>query len=189
MPFFIIMAANFLFKFNLYHDKLVRLAEKFIHSSTHTYLNYVFSFWFLTLVLDVIKCMVGRLRPNFIAMCQPNSMDICQTDKNSYIPSTICQSNWKKARNSRMSFPSGHAGASVFAMLFVVYFLYRVNLTTKNPSKTAIYFRYIVSLFYIIFTVYCCYSRITDFWHFPTDILAGSFIAVLLFALFFLKKR
>lgn len=189
LPFIIITVANFLYKFDIYREKLLRLAEEFIHSSTHTYLNYVFSFWFLTLLLDIVKCFVGRLRPNFIEMCQPNTMEVCKMDKNAYVSFTVCLENWKKARNSRMSFPSGHAGASVFALLFVFYFLYHLHATTKNPSRWALFFRYFVSLFYLVFTIYCCYSRVTDFWHFPTDVLAGSIFALIIFALCFLKKR
>lgn len=188
MPFGVILLANFLVNFDLYRKKLLPLAQEFIHSSTHAYLNYVFGFWLLTLILDVIKCLVGRLRPNFIEMCQPDNLDICKVDPNAFIETTTCLASWKKARNAHMSFPSGHAAGSVFAFLFILYYLQQLY-SRKNTTMTTNRFRYFISGFYALFMVYCCVSRVTDFWHFSTDVLGGCVLAGVLFAILYLKRR
>uniref|UniRef100_A0A915P3C2 Uncharacterized protein n=1 Tax=Meloidogyne floridensis TaxID=298350 RepID=A0A915P3C2_9BILA len=73
-PFFIIVIANFITKMR---QQNMELAETF-NRSTFVYLDYLAAFWLTTLSIDIIKCFVGRTRPNFIAMCAPQEFnDVC----------------------------------------------------------------------------------------------------------------
>lgn len=76
--------------------------ESIIKTSTFVYLDYVIGFFLLTLFLDFIKCYVGRLRPNFIEMCRPNNLFICNENPNAFISHFKCTSTWKYSRNSRL---------------------------------------------------------------------------------------
>lgn len=178
-PFFTVVLANFLSKtWDDIREKMVQV----IQLSTYVYLDYVVGFWVTTLILDIIKCLVGRLRPNFIAMCMPDKsyLSTCQTNSTAFITGIVCTNeNWRKARNARMSFPSGHAAAALFSLLFVHYFL--TQLHHASVAKYFKIFRTLVTTFFVAFCVYCCISRVTDFWHFPTDVLGGCIIAFIIF--------
>lgn len=78
--------------------------DSVIKASTYVYLDYVTAFFILTLSLDLIKCCVGRLRPNFVAMCKPDNLLLCDEDPYAYIPHFKCTSTWKYSRNSRLFF-------------------------------------------------------------------------------------
>ena len=65
----------------LFYFKFFYIFVKFLETfnrSTFVYLDYLAAFWLTTLSIDIIKCFVGRTRPNFIAMCAPQEFnDIC----------------------------------------------------------------------------------------------------------------
>jgi hypothetical protein len=51
-----------------------------------------------------------RLRPNFIEMCKPDAVTLCDADGTTFIDKYVCTAHWKDARISQTSFPSGHSG-------------------------------------------------------------------------------
>jgi len=185
-PFAVVVIGNYLATFGTHLEHLETLVSV-IHASTFSYLDYVLSYWLTTLFLDVVKCSVGRLRPNFVSMCQADLSGCSSTNR--YITDTTCAADWKKARNSRMSFPSGHAAASVFAFLFTVYYFQQLHAHKSHLNRYLNVFRALVVTFFATFTVYCCYTRITDYWHFPTDVLGGVLIASVGFYLFSRKYK
>ncbi|KAH7719901.1 Protein F13E6.5 [Aphelenchoides avenae] len=159
VPFGVIIVGNFLAKVK----KNVEDMADVIRSSTPIYLDYILGFWLLTLVLDIIKCSVGRLRPNFVAMCQPDESAIsaCAADSAAFVSKFTCTNpKWRDGRNSMMSFPSGHAAASVFALLFLHYFLNQIIA-----------------------------RRVTDYWHFTSDVIGGIVVAGLVFHVFLQEYR
>jgi phosphatidate phosphatase len=172
-------------------------------STCYVYLDYVLSFGILTYLLEVVKCYTGRLRPNFIQLCKPSTLSQCEENPVGYITSFICQTSFKHARNSRLSFPSGHAAASAFALLFLAYFLQRTErklLVAFHDSKkqqhssssktdfklrlkakfSMLYTKGMVAL-YGGFCIICCASRVLDNWHFMSDVIGGVLFALLLF--------
>ncbi|KAI1724335.1 ubiquinol-cytochrome C chaperone domain-containing protein [Ditylenchus destructor] len=140
LPFFTIVLANFLSKsWDDIRERMVHV----IQLSTYVYLDYVVGFWVMTLILDIIKCLVGRLRPNFIAMCMPDAsyLSACQANSTAFITDIVCTNvNWRKARNARMSFPSGHAAAALFSALFIHYFLSQLH---SSSSANITYITYV----------------------------------------------
>lgn len=187
VPFGIIIVGNFLAKVK----KNVEDMADVIRSSTPIYLDYIVGFWLLTLVLDIIKCSVGRLRPNFVAMCQPDQSAIsaCAADSAAFVSEFTCTNpKWRDGRNSMMSFPSGHAAASVFALLFLHYFLNQI--IARSPSNSSLRtFRNVMLFLFSVFCVFCCVSRVTDYWHFTSDVVGGIIIAVLVFHVFLQEYR
>jgi len=98
-----------------------------------------------------------------------------------FVPIAHCTTGWKKSRNSKLSFPSGHAAISVFSTLFLFFYLRGLQRRTSDFIIKLLFV--IVSSVFISFTTYCCISRVTDFWHYPTDVLGGVCIGSLLFHL------
>lgn len=98
------------------------------------YLVYNNILWFLfgaacsQLTTDIGKYTIGRLRPHFLDICEPD-VD-CEDDKNKtkYIEIFDCKGEMKnKFIDSRLSFPSGHSSLSFYCM---VYLAVSVNFNT-----------------------------------------------------------
>eukprot|EP00569_Conticribra_weissflogii_P007147 CAMPEP_0171347034 /NCGR_PEP_ID=MMETSP0878-20121228/26755_1 /TAXON_ID=67004 /ORGANISM="Thalassiosira weissflogii, Strain CCMP1336" /LENGTH=327 /DNA_ID=CAMNT_0011850945 /DNA_START=161 /DNA_END=1144 /DNA_ORIENTATION=+ len=114
------------------------------------------------------KFYVGRLRPNFYAMCG------FDTDTLS------CQNGEQMENEARMSFPSGHSSLSCCGMMTLTLFLYaRVGLgrimvpgVASGRSK----FLGIVAFTPLLVSFWCATSRLVDNWHHPSDIIAGTIL-------------
>eukprot|EP00956_Cyclotella_meneghiniana_P009078 scaffold12431_cov94-Cyclotella_meneghiniana.AAC.12 len=97
-------------------------------------------------VTQVFKFYVGRLRPNFYAMC-------------GFDKATLqCTNGEEMEMEARMSFPSG---------------LGRVG--TQYPL-IKYKFGVLFSFLPLLFSFWCATSRLVDNWHHPSDIIAGSII-------------
>ncbi|XP_034870322.1 phospholipid phosphatase 1 isoform X3 [Mirounga leonina] len=66
---------------------------------------------------DIAKYSIGRLRPHFLDVCDPDWSKInCSVG---YIENYICRGNAHKVKEGRLSFYSGHSSFSMYCMLFV----------------------------------------------------------------------
>uniref|UniRef100_UPI00398E8364 phospholipid phosphatase 3 isoform X3 n=1 Tax=Pristiophorus japonicus TaxID=55135 RepID=UPI00398E8364 len=66
---------------------------------------------------DIAKVSVGRLRPHFLDICNPNFSTInCSLG---YIVNFECRGNESKVQEARKSFFSGHASFSLYTMLYL----------------------------------------------------------------------
>lgn len=83
------------------------------------------------LLFNVIKISVGRLRPNFIAMCQPytnvtNAKDCLINNSNYFFPGDLFKCNKTNDMNNprivdgRCSFYSGHSALSIYFAVFII---------------------------------------------------------------------
>jgi hypothetical protein len=107
------------------------------------YLNYFLYFFFLAVWLlgvgvnfflfNVIKISVGRLRPNFVSVCQPyteitNTKECLINNSDYYFPGDLFKCNKTNVNHPRIidarcSFYSGHSALSIyFAVFIIVYF-------------------------------------------------------------------
>ena len=122
------------------------------------------------LFTDIGKKMVGRLRPHFLSVCKPNYNLFNCTD--GYITADVClQSDKNSLREARMSFPSGHSSTAAFtAVLIALYIQYSISI--KNFSL----FKSVAQFLVISLGVACGYTRIADYWHHWSDVLAGLLI-------------
>ncbi|XP_053954196.1 putative phosphatidate phosphatase [Anastrepha ludens] len=126
------------------------------------------------------KFTIGRLRPHFISVCQPQLADgsSCDAPQNlhRYIENYVCVGNGYTAddvRQSRLSFPSGHSSLLFFTMTYLtIYLQYKL---TWNGSKFARNFLQFALLMLAWFTAL---SRIMDNWHHWSDVLSGSLLGV-----------
>mmetsp|Transcript_7447 Transcript_7447/g.13819 ORF Transcript_7447/g.13819 Transcript_7447/m.13819 type:complete len:367 (+) Transcript_7447:128-1228(+) len=113
------------------------------------------------LFTQVFKFYVGRLRPNFYAMC-------------GFDKETLeCTNGEKMEMEARMSFPSGHTSLSFCGLVCVVLFLLgrgsRISKSTVRGKLLTI-----VSFMPLLLSFYCATSRLVDNWHHPSDIIAGA---------------
>ncbi|GFR64474.1 hexosyltransferase [Elysia marginata] len=77
----------------------------------------------------------------------------------------------KLLRDSRLSFPSGHAAVSVYSALFTVFYLQlRLDLSCSYLLRP------VAQLALVLLATFCCVSRISDHKHFVSDIAAGAAI-------------
>lgn len=139
-----------------------------IHASLCFYFVAVGISWFLT---DAIKIYAGQLRPNFYKMCEFDSdTRQCESD------------NKHLLRESRRSFPSGHASLAFSSMTALsLYFLGKVGIQCAihlKPITLTMRLLYLASFLPILLAFFISASRVHDFWHHPADIVAGSTIGI-----------
>ncbi|XP_067947966.1 putative phosphatidate phosphatase [Watersipora subatra] len=130
---------------------------------------------------DIGKWTVGRLRPHFIQACDPaNKTWINNCNVGQYIEEVICtQPDQKIFNDLRLSFPSGHASLSAYAMVFLAYYIQK-----RIPRFAYTYLlKNVLQFVCIAMAWFCALSRVMDYKHHPTDVL-GGFILGTIVALF-----
>jgi diacylglycerol diphosphate phosphatase/phosphatidate phosphatase len=139
-----------------------------MHASMCCFLITVGLSWFLT---DMIKIYTGQLRPNFYEMCNFNKQTLeCETDSAHLL------------KESRRSFPSGHASLAFSSMTtLTLYLIGKVGIQRHVHSKritlcTRVW--YLLSFLPMLLAFFVAASRVHDFWHHPADVVAGSAIGI-----------
>uniref|UniRef100_A0A1I7XX79 AcidPPc domain-containing protein n=1 Tax=Steinernema glaseri TaxID=37863 RepID=A0A1I7XX79_9BILA len=151
---------------------------KFCVSVTTRYLEFVIAYTVMTFLLETMKCGFGRLRPHFLDVCQPDWTRVnCSADPTAFIEEAFCTGPARRVRTARTSFPSGHTTAAVFATLFLYYYTsgvvkaFPTNLSLKRA-------RSFILGFFVVWSIVCAVTRVTDFWHHPTDVLGGAVLGL-----------
>lgn len=128
------------------------------------------------LLTDVGKYTIGRLRPHFFDVCNPRLPDgtTCKDPQNHgrYIEDFICTSEKSSARmlkEMRLSFPSGHSSFSMYTLVYcAIYLQSRMNWRGSKLLK------HFLQFLLILLAWYTCLSRISDYKHHWSDVLAGA---------------
>ncbi|CAG9806291.1 unnamed protein product [Chironomus riparius] len=132
-------------------------------------------------ITDGTKFAVGRLRPHFIDLCQPRfpGGTTCENsiNYNRYIRDFVCTSGAPESslKNGRLSFPSGHTSFAFVTAIYCVFYL--ESRMRYNGSKLLKHF---IQLFFICGALYTGLSRISDYKHHYTDVLAGLILGSLI---------
>ncbi|XP_064845540.1 phospholipid phosphatase 3 isoform X1 [Oncorhynchus masou masou] len=115
---------------------------------------------------DIAKVSVGRMRPHFLDVCNPDWSAInCSLG---YITSYTCNGPEGKVQEARKSFFSGHASFSMFTMLYLTFYL-----QSRFTWRGARLLRPLVQFTLLMMAFYTGLSRVSDHKHHPTDVLAG----------------
>ncbi|EHA99009.1 Lipid phosphate phosphohydrolase 3 [Heterocephalus glaber] len=115
---------------------------------------------------DIAKVSIGRLRPYFLSICDP---DISQINcSQGYIQNYQCRGPDNKVQEARKSFFSGHASFSMYTMLYLVLYL-QARFTWRGARLL----RPLLQFTLIMMAFYTGLSRISDHKHHPSDVLAG----------------
>ncbi|KAM9746190.1 phosphatidic acid phosphatase type 2D [Menidia menidia] len=117
---------------------------------------------------NMAKLSIGRLRPNFLSVCNITYASInCTPD--SYVSQVTCrQPNQKMVEEGRKSFFSGHASFAMYTMLYLAFYL-----QARFSWRGARLLRPLVQFLLIMMAIYTGLSRISDYRHHPTDVLTG----------------
>ncbi|XP_061585377.1 phospholipid phosphatase 1-like [Cololabis saira] len=116
---------------------------------------------------DIAKYSIGRLRPNFLAVCKPVWERInCKAGV--YIDNFTCTGDKFMVDEARLSFYSGHSSFSMYCMLFLVLYIH-----ARLKSRWARLLRPTIQFFLITTAVYVGLSRVSDYKHHWSDVLAG----------------
>ncbi|KAM9391922.1 phosphatidic acid phosphatase type 2D [Pholidichthys leucotaenia] len=117
---------------------------------------------------NMAKLSVGRLRPNFLTVCSITYASINCTP-GSYVPDIKCnQTNHKLVEEARKSFFSGHASFAMYTMLYLAFYL-QARLSWRGARLL----RPLVQFLLVMIAIYTGLTRISDYRHHPTDVLAG----------------
>uniref|UniRef100_A0A4W5MP73 Phospholipid phosphatase 3 n=1 Tax=Hucho hucho TaxID=62062 RepID=A0A4W5MP73_9TELE len=115
---------------------------------------------------DIAKVSVGRMRPHFLDVCNPDWSAInCSLG---YITSYTCKDSESKVQEARKSFFSGHASFSMFTMLYLAFYL-----QSRFTWRGARLLRPLLQFTLLMMAFYTGLSRVSDHKHHPTDVLAG----------------
>ncbi|XP_055316381.1 putative phosphatidate phosphatase [Sitodiplosis mosellana] len=132
-----------------------------------------------TLTTDIAKYSIGRLRPHFFDVCKPILLDgtNCSDDINRgrYIENFKClgDSGERLLKEVHLSFPSGHSSFSCYTMLYCAIYL-QARMTWRGSRLLKHFLQYVL----IMMAWFTCMSRISDYKHHWSDVLAGGLIGV-----------
>lgn len=117
---------------------------------------------------NMAKLSVGRLRPNFLSVCNITYASINCTP-GSYVSQVTCmQPSQKMVEEARKSFFSGHASFAMYTMLYLAFYL-QARLSWQGARLL----RPLIQFLLVIIAIYTGLSRISDYRHHPTDVLTG----------------
>lgn len=131
---------------------------------------YLVGFVIEQLTVQVLKHEMGVLRPNFYAVCKPTfNRSFCP----GYITNYTCTGEPEQVRESRQSFPSGHASFSMYvAIYFCFYIHHRLQITFSRILK------FVLQTGLVIIAMMCGLTRISDHKHHPCDVVVGFLLGI-----------
>ncbi|KAI6191973.1 AcidPPc domain-containing protein [Aphelenchoides bicaudatus] len=123
----------------------------------------------------VAKKIISRLRPNFLAVCQPNLTLLCPPGSHEFIENYTCNNVFYD--DEYLSFPSGHSSSTA---VFAVFFIYYLHKRCKFHEVVRSFIQYAIFLC----AIFIMSTRISDYKHRLADVLGGACLGGF-FALFF----
>jgi phosphatidate phosphatase len=153
--------------------------------------KFLLGFSLCLLVTDVSKFSLGRLRPYFMAVCNPNLNFVCydhqieepEYDENGtyfypeihhqrYVDEvdTCTTLDRNVLKEARLSFVSGHASTSFYAAVFLTIFM--------NSYITEWSVRILLQITHILLAIWISITRITDYMHHPEDVVFGCILGI-----------
>ncbi|XP_032066921.1 phospholipid phosphatase 3-like isoform X1 [Thamnophis elegans] len=115
---------------------------------------------------NMAKIAVGRLRPHFLAVCQPNFTHIvCSAG---YLEDYVCTGSRSKEQEARKSFYSGHASFAMYTTMYLVFYL-QARFTWRGARLL----RPLVQFVLLMLALYTGLTRISDYRHHPSDVIVG----------------
>jgi len=149
---------------------------------------FLFGAFVNQLFTDTTKYTIGRLRPHFIQVCNPNiSREDCgEVDRPNYVTKFICKGqeeignyeNAKRLHDSRLSFVSGHASLSVFSMGFSI-----VYLQQQMVGRDFRLLKPLIQVGCVLFALFTSLSRISDYKHHAGDVAGGALLGLTMAAI------
>ncbi|XP_005090155.2 phospholipid phosphatase 2 [Aplysia californica] len=140
-------------------------------SAYRSLIVFVFGISVTQFLTEIGKYSIGRLRPHFLTLCKPNlSLANCAD----FVIDDVCTStDSAMMTEARLSFPSGHSSFSMYCMLFLVLYMQGRLLIPK-----ALLLKPVAQLVVFSLGFFTCLSRISDYKHHWSDVLAGAILGM-----------
>ena len=153
--------------------------------------KFLLGFSLCLLVTDVSKFSLGRLRPYFMTVCNPDLDFVCYHDhigepeydeNGTYFYPEIHHQRYvdevdtcttldrNVLKEARLSFVSGHASTSFYAAVFLIIFM--------NSYITEWSVRILLQIAHILLAIWISITRITDYMHHPEDVVFGCILGI-----------
>ena len=149
------------------------------------------------LVTDVAKYSVGRLRPHFLTLCNPDYNNVCFDEEayysdgegeflNSFYQkyvneSDVCDNEKSHLlHEARLSFMSGHASFSFYCATFLIMYMKNSQLWSKVTP--------FIQILSFVLATWISFTRISDYYHYPFDVISGALTGAG-FAVYFHEKK
>ncbi|XP_004717072.1 phospholipid phosphatase 2 [Echinops telfairi] len=115
---------------------------------------------------DLAKYTIGRLRPSFLAICDP---DWSRLNCSGYVQlEKVCRGSPANVTEARLSFYSGHSSFGMYCMVFLALYV-----QARLCWKWARLLRPMLQSLLVAFALYVGYTRISDYKHHWSDVLVG----------------
>ncbi|XP_008404162.1 phospholipid phosphatase 3-like [Poecilia reticulata] len=119
---------------------------------------------------NMAKLSVGRLRPHFLDVCGVTYATLNCT-QGTYVTATgvkCTNPDHQLVEEARKSFFSGHASFAMYSLLYLAFYL-QARLTWRGARLL----RPLLQFLLVVLAVYTGLTRISDYWHHPSDVLTG----------------
>ena len=126
--------------------------------------------------------MVSRPRPNYLAVCFGSLTTPTYHGSNDFGGFPICTAKPSAVKEHLKSFPSGHSSFAAAGLGFLGFFM--MGLTKCFVGGHTIG-RLSISLKPFILALLIGVSRVMDYWHHPTDVVAGLVLGFAIAYLFY----
>eukprot|EP00759_Apiculatamorpha_spiralis_P012963 PhF_6_TR19795/c0_g1_i1/m.28862/K18693/DPP1, DPPL, PLPP4_5; diacylglycerol diphosphate phosphatase / phosphatidate phosphatase len=147
------------------------------HELHNSVLGYIQSVVTANGVITALKLYVGRLRPDFLDRLRQSGYTQQQIEN----WAAMCYVYDDVVLEGRKSFPSGACGVTFASMTFVfLYILWKWKVMKRGQL-----FPLLVAMLPIVFALFVCSSRLRDFWHHGSDVVAGCILGLVLSSLCF----
>jgi len=154
---------------------LVKSAHPFVYSFIFLLASYICSALCTIITTTFAKRTICRLRPNFLAVCQPNLTLHCPMGSHVFVEDYVCYGRFSD--DEYYSFPSGHSSSAANFSVFLIIYLQK-----RNKLHEVI--RSFLQFAIFLFCVYILSSRVRDYKHRLTDVFGGALLGSL-FAIYF----
>lgn len=158
---------------------LILLMETLAKGSRYKALiTYLFGLFTSVSLMEILKFTVGRPRPVFMEWCHPRTADLSgcgnSSNHNMFVADYWCENtNVFRTVQSTLSFPSGHASISVYALTYVALYLH-----FRMSSRVSLLFKHLLQVVCVTLAASISVSRVTDHMHFWSDVVAGMIIGI-----------
>jgi phosphatidate phosphatase len=172
---------NYLYKIKMLNNSFISIPE----TLSNLYINWgTFTIGLLCVLFltHVSKFAFAYQRPYYLDVCKPvlintqlTSFDCKEKEYFEYQVDYVClNNNTHRFNDAHLSFPSGHASATVYTMVFlIIYISYTWNCRKLGFIKNFVQ----IVLFSISF--FSCFTRVTDHKHHLSDVIAGCLLGFL----------
>lgn len=155
--------------------------RKYLRNLWRSQATFSFGFIATFLTTELAKHVVGRLRPHFYSACQPRLHDgsSCADAHNAdvYVQQFYCSNrnlSSQQIRELHVSFPSAHSSLSFYSMCLLAFYVHSV---WQGRGSVRV-MRHILQFLLLMAAWYVSLSRVADYWHHWSDVLAGALLGV-----------